>query len=125
MDFVQAVSHCFHNYVSGAGRAARSEYWYFVLFSVVLSLCAGVLDAAIFSSFESGPLSLIVSLALFLPSVAVGIRRLHDIDRTGWWMLICFTVIGIILLIIWACLRGTPGDNRYGPDPLASPPGST
>lgn len=124
MDFVQAVSHCFHNYVSGAGRAARSEYWYFVLFSVVLSICAAVIDAALFPLNANGPLGLVVSLALFLPSIAVAIRRLHDIDRTGWWLLITLTVIGIILLIIWACLRGTPGDNRFGADPLAIPRGS-
>jgi uncharacterized membrane protein YhaH (DUF805 family) len=124
MDFVQAVSHCFHNYVSGAGRAARSEYWYFVLFSAVLSICAAVIDAALFPPIANGPLGVVVSLALFLPSVAVGIRRLHDIDRTGWWLLITLTGIGIILLIIWACLRGTPGDNRFGVDPLATPPGS-
>jgi uncharacterized membrane protein YhaH (DUF805 family) len=54
-----------------------------------------------------------------LPGLAVWVRRLHDIDRTGWWLLIVFTVIGIILLVAWACTRGTPGPNRFGPDPLA------
>lgn len=122
MDFVQAISHCFHNYVSSAGRAPRSEYWYFVLFSVILSTCAAVLDAALFPLSASGPLGVVVSLALFLPSVAVGIRRLHDIDRTGWWLLIGLTGIGLVLLIVWACLRGTRGDNRFGPDALASLP---
>ncbi|MFA6265260.1 MAG: DUF805 domain-containing protein [Pseudolabrys sp.] len=120
MDFVQAISHCIHKYVSGGGRASRSEYWYFTLFIVILSIVASILDAAMFPLMDAGPFNLIVSLGLFLPSWAVAIRRLHDIDRTGWWMLIAFTVIGIILLLIWFCMRGTQGDNRYGPDPLAA-----
>ena len=61
------------------------------------------------------------NLALLLPSWAVSIRRLHDINRTGYWVLIAFTVIGILLLIYWACLKGTDGDNDYGPDPLRGP----
>jgi uncharacterized membrane protein YhaH (DUF805 family) len=56
----------------------------------------------------------IIALALILPSLAVGVRRLHDIDRTGWWILIGATVIGTLVLIYWACLPGTPGDNRFG-----------
>ena len=122
MDFIQAVSHCFHNYVSGAGRAARSEYWYFALFSVISSIGAAIIDAALFPLNDNGPLGMVVSLALFLPSIAVGVRRLHDLDRTGWWMLVSLTGIGIILLLIWGCLRGTPGPNRFGLDPLATPP---
>ena len=65
-----------------------------------------------------GPIGTIVSLALFLPGLSVSVRRLHDIDRTGWWVLLSFTIIGIILLIVWDCMRGTPGPNRFGPDPL-------
>jgi uncharacterized membrane protein YhaH (DUF805 family) len=65
------------------------------------------------------PINALVNLALILPSIAVGVRRLHDIDRTGWWLLLLFTIIGIILLIVWYCTKGTTGSNRYGPDPLA------
>ena len=62
---------------------------------------------------------MVVSLALLLPGVAVSVRRLHDLDRTGWWLLVVFTGIGIILLVIWDCMKGTNGPNRYGADPLA------
>ena len=61
---------------------------------------------------------LIVDFGLCLPSIAVSVRRLHDIDRTGWWMLIAFTGVGLILLLIWDCIKGTRGANRFGPDPL-------
>jgi uncharacterized membrane protein YhaH (DUF805 family) len=68
------------------------------------------------------PVHSLASLALFLPGLAVSVRRLHDLDRTGWWLLIILTGIGLILLLIWFCLRGTTGPNRYGPDPLAAAP---
>ena len=64
----------------------------------------------------------IVGLVLLLPGLAVSARRLHDLDRTAWWLLLLLTGIGIILLIIWDCMRGTRGPNRFGPDPLAGVP---
>jgi uncharacterized membrane protein YhaH (DUF805 family) len=119
MDFWQAIASGFKNYVGFSGRACRSEYWYWVLAMIILSIICGIIDYAAFSDSEyGGPLQSIVGLATFLPSLAMGIRRLHDIDRTGWWTLIAITIIGVILLLIWACMRGTPGPNRYGPDPL-------
>jgi uncharacterized membrane protein YhaH (DUF805 family) len=60
----------------------------------------------------------VVSLALLLPGIAVSARRLHDLDRTAWWLLIAFTGVGVILLIIWDCMKGTTGSNRFGADPL-------
>ena len=60
------------------------------------------------------------NLLTFLPSLALCVRRLHDIDRTGWWVLIAFTIIGAFLLIYWACVKGTTGPNRFGPDKLAA-----
>ena len=62
---------------------------------------------------------------MLIPNISVAVRRLHDIDRTGWWFLIAFTIIGALVLFIWACMRGTPGPNRYGPDPLAGEAGLT
>ena len=120
MDFWQAIVSGFKNYVGFSGRACRSEYWYWVLAMIILSIIAGVID---YTSFEEneygvGPLRTIIGLATFLPSLAMCFRRLHDIDRTGWWLLISFTVIGFFLLLYWACVRGTAGPNRYGPDPL-------
>jgi uncharacterized membrane protein YhaH (DUF805 family) len=61
-------------------------------------------------------------LVLLLPGLAVSARRLHDLDRTAWWLLLLLTGIGVILLIIWDCMRGTQGPNRFGPDPLAATP---
>lgn len=67
----------------------------------------------------SGLISGLIMLALLLPGIAVGVRRLHDIDRSGWWLLIIFVpIIGVIAVIYWACLKGTDGANRFGPDPL-------
>ncbi len=133
MQFHEAIQSGFRNYVTFSGRASRSEYWYWVLFAMLVALAAGILDSAIFADTKPQPIGGVTSLILFLPGLSMGIRRLHDIDRTGWWMLIAFTIIGIVLLFVWACMRGTPGSNRFGPDPLGdaltgnmhlSPPGS-
>jgi uncharacterized membrane protein YhaH (DUF805 family) len=118
MNFVEATKAGFNKYVTFSGRAARSEYWFWTLFTVIASIVAGILDAIV----GFGIIGTIVSLAVLLPSIAVAVRRLHDLDRTGWWILIAFTVIGIILLIVWDCTKGTSGPNRFGPDPL--PPGA-
>jgi uncharacterized membrane protein YhaH (DUF805 family) len=119
MNFTQAISSGFQNYVGFSARAARSEYWFWTLFTVLVSIAATLIDLALFRSFDFSPLSTIVSLGLLLPSLAVGVRRLHDLDRTGWWLLLIITVIGSILLLVWFCMRGTAGPNRFGPDPLA------
>jgi uncharacterized membrane protein YhaH (DUF805 family) len=118
MNFQQAIVAGFRNYVNFSGRASRSEYWYWVLFVIICAIATSILDHAIFSESEVSPLNSIFSLATFLPGLAVGFRRLHDVDRTGWWWLIALTVIGIILLIVWACQEGTKGPNRFGADPL-------
>jgi uncharacterized membrane protein YhaH (DUF805 family) len=119
MNFFEAVkSVLIKNYVGFSGRAPRSEYWYFVLFAVIVSVVLQTLDTGLFPDAETPILSSVFSLATFLPSIAVAIRRLHDIDRTGWWFLIAFTVIGLIVLIVWFCQRGTVGPNRFGADPL-------
>ena len=118
MGFGEAITSCFGKYVTFAGRAARSEYWYFVLFYVVVVVIAAVIDTVVFSAMDFKPLQTIVILATFLPLLAVAIRRLHDLDRTGWWYLIVFTGIGAILLFVWYCMKGTTGPNQYGPDPI-------
>lgn len=103
------------------GRAPRSEYWWWVLFVFVTTIILSIVDAAVFMSagMPMAPLSTIFSLATLVPYVAVTIRRMHDVNRSGWWMLIPLTVIGIIPYLYWMCSRGTAGDNRFGPDPLA------
>ena len=121
MNFGQAIKSGFSHYVTFSGRAARSEYWYWTLFVVLLTIAAQIIDHAIFDEPEStGLVQPLVSLVLFLPGLAVAARRLHDLDRTAWWLLIVLTVIGILLLLYWDCLKGTSGPNQYGPDPLAS-----
>lgn len=127
MNFQQAVRNVLSNYATFQGRARRAEYWWWVLFMILASLALGILDGAIFGRSMmghmegNGPLSSVFSLLMLLPGIAVGARRLHDIDRSGWWMLLVFLpLIGVIILIWWACTRGTTGPNRFGPDPLAA-----
>ena len=120
-------------YAEFSGRSRRKEYWMFFLLTIILSVVAGVLDtllgfgsAASYSgaggvgaSFRSnGPIGLILSLGLLVPSIAVAVRRLHDTDRSGWWLLlVLLPIIGWIALFVFYCLAGTRGPNRFGPDP--------
>jgi len=117
MNFGQAIKSGFVNYVTFSGRAARSEFWYWTLFVVLVTIAAGIIDRGIFDFEEpttTGVFGPLVSLIFFLPGLAVAARRLHDLDRSAWWLLIIFTIVGIILLWIWDCIKGTTG-----PDPLA------
>ena len=118
MNFVEAIKSGFHNYVNFSGRAVRSEYWYWTLFSILVAIVSTLLDLVLFPRVEMSPINTIAELALLLPSLAVAVRRLHDLDRTGWWLLIILTGIGAIVLLVWFCMRGTVGANRFGPDPL-------
>lgn len=119
MDFQTAVRTVLSNYVTFTGRAQRSQYWWFALFSFGTSLILNVVDGAIFGP-QTAVLSALWSLAILLPSIAVGARRLHDLDRSGWWLLVAFVpILGALLLIYWFIQRGTEGPNQYGPDPLA------
>jgi uncharacterized membrane protein YhaH (DUF805 family) len=127
MDFMTAVRTCLSKYVDFSGRARRSEYWYFALFSFLVSLAASIVDAVLGTDYDGatsgGLIQTVVSLALFLPSLAVGIRRLHDTDRSGWWILIgLIPIIGWILLIVWFC-TDSKADNQYGPNPKTAPTG--
>lgn len=119
MDFWTAVKTCYGKYATFRGRAARSEFWYFTLFTILVAAIAGVLDAALFWDAQNSPIYLIVTLVNLLPGLAVSVRRLHDTDHVGWWWLILFVpLIGVILLLVWYCTRGTQGQNRFGSDPL-------
>lgn len=143
MNFIEAIQSGFKNYVTFSGRAPRSAYWYWVLFIVLMNLMTGIVDATVFGAssgvemsgvsmeseygathamqmggHDSGPVGAIFSLIVLLPGLAVAARRLHDKNKSGWWMLIGFTIIGMIPLIYWLATKGTEGDNRFGPDPL-------
>ncbi|GAA4671352.1 DUF805 domain-containing protein [Phytohabitans rumicis] len=123
MSFTAAVRSVLSKYVEFGGRARRAEYWWFVLFSVLLGIVTSILDVALGTDFEgsfmsSGLFSLIANLALLLPSLAVAVRRLHDIDRSGWWILIgLIPLVGVIVLLVFSLQDGTPGPNRFGPSP--------
>ncbi len=114
MSFGQAVSTCFSKYATFGGRATRPEFWYWALFTIVASVVLAIVDLAL----PYNVLRLAFDVAVFLPSLAVQIRRLHDVDRSGWWLLIgLIPIIGWITLIVWQCMRGTDGPNRFGPPP--------
>ena len=133
MNFGQAVSSVLSNYATFSGRAPRSEYWWWVLFTVVLNWVTAFLDTMLFGTFAlvhlgdatyagAGtmftPISTIVGLALIIPSLALSVRRFHDMDRTGWWLLIALTGIGTLVIFFWFMVKGTIGPNRFGADPL-------
>jgi uncharacterized membrane protein YhaH (DUF805 family) len=111
-------------YAEFSGRSRRSEYWYFVLFYVLIYMGLALVDT-LTGSFNAasgmGILSGIYSLGMLIPSIAVGVRRLHDTDRSGWWLLISFVpVIGAIVLIVFFFQDSQPGENRFGPNPKAA-----
>ena len=115
--FTSAVAICLQRYFQISGRAPRSEYWYFVLFTVLVSIATSMLDIAAFG--REVTVFGLINLFFVIPSITVLVRRLHDIDRSGWWwFIILIPLIGFVILLIWACIRGTPGPNRFGPDPL-------
>jgi uncharacterized membrane protein YhaH (DUF805 family) len=116
MGFGEAISAGFSNYVNFRDRASRSEYWYWILFVIIADAVAGIIDAAL----DIHVVTSVFGLVTLIPNITVAIRRLHDLDRTGWWILIGFIpLVGWIVLLIWYCTRGTAGSNRFGPDPLA------
>jgi uncharacterized membrane protein YhaH (DUF805 family) len=132
MSFGESVSACFNKYMTFNGRAPRSEYWWFWLFVWLGQVILSVVDARIIGvtydifpgpemqGAYAGILSGLFSLACFLPSIAVLVRRLHDTDHSGWWFWIALIpLIGWIILLVFLITRGTQGPNRFGEDPLA------
>lgn len=106
------------NYAVFNGRARRKEYWMFVLINMIVSAVLNVIQGVI--GMEVPWISIIYMLAVLLPSIGVAIRRLHDTERSGWWLLISFIpLIGTIVLIVFLCQNGTAGSNRFGADPKA------
>ncbi len=114
LPFPDAVRSALAQYATFTGRARRSEYWWFALFNLGLSMVAAVLDAVL-----GAPLTQwIVALGLLVPSLAVAVRRLHDIGRSGWWLLITLVPLaGAVILIVFLCTDGERGANRWGPSP--------
>lgn len=103
-------------YTVFGGRARRAEFWMYTLISAIISAVLSLIDLAL---GLTNVLSSIYGLAVLIPGIAVATRRLHDTNRSGWWQLIAFTIIGIIPLLIWFIQDSDPGDNRFGPNPKA------
>ena len=118
MSFMEAVLNVIPNYANFSGRARRSEYWYFVLLTVIVSAVLGILSQIPFLGMIATLLSGVWSLAILVPSLALVWRRLHDIGKPGVWFLIALVpLVGEILLLIWLCKDSQPGMNQYGPNP--------
>lgn len=128
MEFIPAVKQCFTKYVDFKGRAPRSEYWWFILFYLIVLITLVIIDAFIPLLFSSSNIVVffglfglrsLFTLIVFLPYLALAVRRFHDRDKSGWWILIIFIpIIGAILFWIWIIQKGTSGDNQFGSDPL-------
>ncbi len=133
MNFTEAVSNVYRNYVTFSGRARRSEYWWFILFSIIAAIVIGIVENSLGmghgmmssggggfeANYTGGPLTGIWSLINLLPSLAVAVRRLHDTDRSGWWLLIgLIPLVGFIVLIVFFATKGSIGANRFGEDPI-------
>jgi uncharacterized membrane protein YhaH (DUF805 family) len=135
MSFGQAVRSCLSKYATFDGRATRSEFWWFYLFTLIVSfvvLLPGyilMIAGAAASSDSSSPgvvfwlglvliiIGALASLALYIPFLAVGCRRLHDRGQSGWLQLLLLVPYGNIVLLVFWVMEGTPGDNAYGPKP--------
>lgn len=127
MTFLEAIQTCFRKYVDFNGRAGRAEYWYFVLFSVIVNIVASGLDSVLGIAAQgtaSGPIAGLASLALLLPGLGVAVRRMHDIDKSGWWLLLVLIPLVGALIVIFAFLikKSQEGDNRFGPAPTTGQP---
>jgi uncharacterized membrane protein YhaH (DUF805 family) len=124
MTFTQAIETGFRRYADFSRRAVRSEFWYWQMFIVLGGLAAELLDFAfaLGIGFRGWPLTILFWLGTLIPDFAVTVRRLHDTDRSGWWLLLGLVpLVGMIVLIVWWCTRGGKGYNRFGADP--PPPG--
>lgn len=119
VSFSQAVRMAFDSYCRFQGRSSRSEYWWWVLFVTILSFCIGIIEGILgFSMTAVQTTSGILSLVLLLPGLGLSVRRLHDIGKSGWWVLLGFIpVVGAIILIIWFAQNSQMQDNQYGPVP--------
>lgn len=125
MNLQEAVRSVLSQYAEFSGRARRSEYWWWTLATIILSIVAVVLDLIIGTGdfVETGVLEWVSYAATFVPTLAVGTRRLHDIGKSGWGQLLFFIpIVGWIILIVWFATDSHPGDNQYGPNPKGGTP---
>jgi uncharacterized membrane protein YhaH (DUF805 family) len=124
MSFGQAISHNLSNMTNFSGRAGRPEFWWWVLFlwlvSVVVNLLTGGYNFASTDRGLLGWIGIVISVLLWLATLAVTVRRLHDTGRSGWWVLLWFVCcIGAIVVVVFCVQPSQPADNQYGPPPAA------
>ena len=123
--------HVLKNYATFTGRARRSEYWYFVLFNFLFTIAASILDNILGTTikrewdyhgmpltFSNGYIQILYSLFVLVPNLAVSVRRLHDVGKSGWFIFLALIpIIGWIWIIVLLCTDSMPGENEYGPNP--------
>lgn len=118
MNWIKTV---YQKYAVFEGRAQRAEYWYFALFYIIAYAVLGLIDGSLMrpeDELQWGILTSVFTLGTLVPSIAVSVRRLHDTDRSGWWLLLVFVpLIGQLVVLVFTILDGTHGANRFGPDP--------
>jgi uncharacterized membrane protein YhaH (DUF805 family) len=121
--FAEAVRSGFDHYAKFDGRASRPAFWWWFLFGILVGIGANIIDLILGTW---GIVNGLAALALLLPNLSVSIRRLHDTDHSGWWVLIALLpIIGFIVLLIFYLRQSDPGENRYGPPPAEGVPAPT
>jgi uncharacterized membrane protein YhaH (DUF805 family) len=109
MNFGDSIKTCLSKYADFNGRASRSEYWWFMLFAFLICAAGATINDTVYG---------LVCLVLLLPHLSVAARRLHDLNKSTWWLLLFIVPIANILLLIWFCMIGTIGANQYGSDSI-------
>ena len=119
-DFVEiGLFEIIKKYAKFEGRANRTQYWYFVLTEILAFFILVDLCVIPFVNIIAGLALLVLWLGLIVPGIAVAVRRLHDTNRSGWWLLLCFVpFVGSIVILVFMCLEGTKGANKYGDEPV-------
>ena len=126
LSFSEAINICFKKYACFHGRASRSEYWWWTLFQIIISMGINIVTfdpspSDLDQYLLENPWTCLISIALFLPSLGVSVRRLHDIGKSGWWLLLnLFCCIGSIILLVWNCRESDTYTNEYGDQPYIS-----
>ncbi len=120
MGFGAAIQTCMGKYATFSGRASRSEFWWFYLFTIIVAWGGSVAFALTLADEEAEIMNIIIGLVFTLPIVAAGSRRLHDVGKSGWWQLLFLTIIGAIIVIYWYAKDGDKETNTFGDPPLAA-----
>ena len=115
VSFPNAIKFGFQRYFDFSGRSTRAEYWWWFLFGFIASTILTIVDniAGTTITPTTGIISTLFSLVIIIPYIAVTVRRLHDINRSGWWVFLGAVPFGGIVIIVWMCKRGDEGENKY------------